>query len=94
MTTRALYTPGRDVLPDGNAMPTGRGDAARAEYDEIRDAVITDTPQPLSMTTPDYDAMIAERLRTITLGERILVEIALSERRSFSFTSDYDPLRY
>lgn len=94
MTTRALYLPGRDVLPDGNAMPLGRGPAARAEYEEIRDEVAADTPRPLGMTEPQYDAMIAERLRTITMTERIMVEIALAERRSIVYGADYDPLRY
>jgi len=101
MTVRALYRPGRSdaPLPAGNALPRGTSQAAQEAREAITDA-LTDPasgasmPRPLYATEDQYDALIAERMRTMTLAERIDIEIALTQRNARKHTYDYDPLRY
>ena len=97
--TRALYTPGRDRLPDGNALPTGYGEDDREQRQAVREQVTADTPPSLwwqknGQPTPEYDEFIDERLRTMTLAERIDVELRLIERQRTFHEFDYYPLRY
>jgi len=94
MTTRALYQPGRDRLPDGNALPAGQGEADREQRELVHDQLVADTPKPLWTNEPEYDALIAERMRTLTLAERIDVELRIIERRKTMHEVDYDPLKY
>lgn len=99
--TRALYRPGRnpDPLPDGNAMPRGHGQDAKEQREAI-DALLTDPDEaahvakPLHATGDQYEVLVAERMRTMTLAERIDIEIALTQRFRRMHTFDYDPLKY
>lgn len=99
--TRALYRPGRSSvpLPDGNAMPRGQGQEAKEQREAI-EALLTDPQEtarvvkPLHATRDQHDVLVAERMRTMTLAERVDIEIALTQRARRMHTSDYDPLRY
>jgi hypothetical protein len=98
---RALWRPGRSAapLPDGGALPQGMSPEARAQRDDIAEALAdpecpAHVSKPLHATRDEYDLIIAERMRTLTLAERIDIEIALTQRRRPMHTSDYDPLRY
>lgn len=99
--TRALYRPGRSdaPLPDGNALPRGPSRDAVEAREAVREA-LTDpasgasVPRPLHASEDQYEALVAERLRTMTLCERIDIEIALTQRNARRHTYDYDPLRY
>jgi hypothetical protein len=99
--TRALYRAGRPDVPllDGNAMPRGSSPAAK-QGRELIGALLTDPAsqarvhRPLYATHEEYDQLVAERMRTMTLAERIDLEIRLTERFNRSHTYDYDPLKY
>jgi hypothetical protein len=101
MMVRALYRPGRSnvPLPDGHAMPRGGGPIAREQREAI-EALLTDPDEaahvakPLHATGDQYEVLVAERMRTMTLAERIDIEIALTQRFRRIHTFDYDPLRY
>jgi hypothetical protein len=78
--TRALYRPGRS-----NAPPRGASLEARAASDAVQEALLDPTrgasvPYPLHATPDQDDSPVAERMRTITLVERIDIEIALTQR--------------
>jgi precorrin-6B methylase 1 len=99
--TRALYRPGCSTapLPDGDAMPRGAGPEAREQRDDIA-AVLTDPEEPARVAKPlhatgdQYEVLVAERMRTMTLAERIDIEIALTQRFRRLHTFEYDPLKY
>jgi hypothetical protein len=98
---RALYRPGRsDVSPaDGNAMPRGASPAAKQGRELIGELLTDPTSdarvhRPFHATHEEYDQLVAERMRTMTLCERIDLEIRLTERFNRSHTYDYDPLKY
>jgi hypothetical protein len=98
--TRALYRPGRSdtPLPAGDGVPRGTSPAAKATRDELL-AMLADpregrVSRPLHATDDEYDVLVAERLRTMTLAERIDIEIALTQRSARTHTFDYDPLKY
>jgi hypothetical protein len=99
--TRALYRPGRPgvPLPDGDGMVRGNGPEAREQREAIA-AVLTDPEEaarvvkPLHATGDEYEVLVAERMRTMTLAERVDIEIALTQRFRRIHTFDYDPLKY
>jgi hypothetical protein len=99
--TRALYRPGRSdaPLPDGNALPRGTShqalDARAAIEEALTDpASSASVPRPLYATDDQYEASVRERMRTMSLAERIDIEIQLTERNRRVHTYDYDALRY
>ncbi len=97
----ARYRPGRSnvPLPDGDGMVRGSGPVARDQREAI-EAMLTDPEEaarvikPLHATGDQYEVLVAERMRTMTLAERIDIEIALTQRFRRIHTFDYDPLRY
>ncbi len=98
---RALWRPSRSAapLPDGRALPQGMSPEARAQREDIAAALAdpecpAHVSKPLHATRDQYDALVAERMRTMTLAERIDIEIALTQRRRRVHAFDYDPLRY
>jgi hypothetical protein len=97
--TRALYLPGRTRPPDGNALPRGASGAAIEQRQAIEEA-LTDPASSASIVKPlyasedNYAAIVRERMRTMTLAERIDIEIALTERRPRLHSYDYDAMRY
>lgn len=92
---RVLYDPRYDPRPpDGNALPSGHSPAAQQQREQLTDAVIADTPRPLWGGAGDYADLVAERLRRMTLADRLDLELRLIEAGGSNFTSDYDPLKY
>ncbi len=92
---RALYRPGREPAPDGNALPIGRGGDAAKEREEIIKA-LSETIPPRSRFTTDEEHMtrVNEEARAMTPSERVFLEIEMMQRFRGSHSSDYDPLRY
>lgn len=91
---RCLWRPGWDPPPDGHALPEGNSDEARAARERVREALIAETPRPLWSGPGDYDDIIGERMRALTVAERIEIELRLIERVESMHEYDYDPLKY
>lgn len=105
MTLRCLYRPGWDPPPAGNAVPTDDPDVLRklpeadrealvAERTRLREAVAADTIKPLWGGPGDHEDLINERLRAMTIAERIEIELRLIERVESMHEYEYDPLKY
>jgi hypothetical protein len=99
--THALYRPGRSEvpLPDGGGLPRGASPAVREAREAVQEMLVdpasgASVMKPLYATEDEYDALVAERMRTMTLAERIDIEIALTQRFARTHTFDYDPLKY
>lgn len=61
------------------------------------DAVSGYQPPPLAHgeeARAAYDDALDERIRTMTMAERVWLEVGISERRAGGFSFDYDALSY
>jgi hypothetical protein len=73
----------------------GRSSAAEAERKSIRDALAAQTPKSVWDSSAHHDAIVEERMRTMTIAERTVLEISLTKRRhGGGHTYDYDALSY
>jgi hypothetical protein len=95
---RALYRPGRDPLPDGDGLPPPGHPASQEVHQEIGDFLSDPAngriARPLHADDNQYSELVNERLRTMTLVERIDIEIDLTQRFRCAHSFDYDPLRW
>lgn len=92
---RCLYDPRYDSpLPAGHTLPAGHMPAAQVERERLTDAVIADTPKPLWGGPGDYQDLVAERLRALTIAGRIDLELRYIADTAETHEYDYDPLKY
>lgn len=90
---RVLYRPGRETPQPGNALPLGASKAAhdaRLELGTYMDATLL---RPLFATAEQHESGIELALETMTMQQRVLIEIEKSQRERSVHTSDYDPLK-
>ena len=92
--TRPLYRPGRETPPDGDAMPRGGGKAATETRQMFQDYLGAHMSRPVHFSDSQQMARVDEQLRTMTMAERIMIELELHEKLRTAYSSDYDPLRY
>lgn len=96
--TRALYRPGRERLPDGDGLPPVDLPAGATTWQEIGDFIADPAngriARPLHADDNQYSELVNERLRAMTLVERIDCEIELTQRFRRAHTFDYDPLKW
>ncbi len=92
--TRSLYRPHRDHAPDGDGLPRGGSPAAVETRQQIEETLLARVHRPLHATDDQYGELVHERMRAMTLIERIDIEIEQTQRFARSHTADYDPLKY
>lgn len=95
---RALYRPGRERLPDGDGLPPQGSAARQAVSQEIGDHIADPENarmwRPLHAKDDQYSDLVNDRLRTMTLAERIDIEIELTQRFRRAHSFEYDPLKF
>lgn len=90
---RCLYRPGQEPAPRTNTNPRGptkQALIARGTLGEFLDATLV---KPLYFSEANQHARIEEALDTMTLAERIAIEIEMQSRNAVVHSFDYDPLR-
>ena len=90
---RALYRPNREAAPLGDGLPDAYSKAdkeARAEIGGFLDAVLM---RPLWSSDGDRNVAIIQALETMTIPERVFIELEMRDRQKSFYTSEYDPLR-
>lgn len=99
--TRAIYRPGRDKPPPGNAMPSGRTREAQGERKVIEDYLASQMIVPIETHELAGERggrpsvrQVNEAMDTMTIAERIHLEIEMTERRGTLYSADYDPMRF
>ena len=95
---RALYRPGRERLPDGDGLPPRDFQPGQAAWQEAGDLLADPESgrlmRPLHADDQQYSELVNERLRTMTLTERVDIEIELTQRFRRAHSFDYDPLMF
>ena len=95
---RALYRPGRDRLPDGDGLPPRDFPPGQSAWQEAGDLLADPESgrlmRPLHADDQQYSDLVNERLRTMTLAERVDIEIELTQRFRRAHSFDYDPLKF
>src|SRR5882672_9479350 len=100
--TRALYRPGRGPTSSrsaGENLPRGHSPDSVAAREAIATAMTDPTfetrvARPLHATDDQYGELVEDRMRNMTLAERIEIEIELTKRFRTAHSYDYDPLKY
>ncbi len=90
---RAVYRPGREPPGHGHGAPSGASALARAARANLGECLDAALPRPLYATDADRHGQIEGALETMTLPERIILELEMQSRAANFYTSDYDPLR-
>ena len=92
---RSLYRPGRESPGHGNGAPTGHSKESMQARLELMSFLDSTLPKPLHHSSSmERAAQIESCLNTMTLAERVFLEIEMQSRKPTFYTSDYDPLRY
>lgn len=99
--TRAIYRPGRDRPPPGNAMPIGPTREAISERREIEEYLASQMLVPVETRELTGERggrasprQVNEAMDTMTIAERIHLEIEMTQRGRALYSADYDPLRF
>ncbi len=90
---KCLYRPGYVTPPAGGGAPRGGSRAALDARGEIAEFLDANLARPQSMSGDERQAQLDDALTTMTVAERVFVEIEMQERRRAMYSSDYDPLR-
>lgn len=91
---RCLFRPSDTSYPLANGAkfpPTKEGREARRALGEYLDAHLQ---RPLHFNDTDADQRVETALATMTIAERVFLEIDMQRSIGNSHTCDYDPLRY
>lgn len=97
--TRALYRPGREPASNGDGLPRGGSPAALETRRKIEEALADPVSaarvsRPFHANDDQYEQLVGDRMRSLSMAERIDMEIELTQRFKRLHTSDYDPLKY
>lgn len=87
---RVLYQPGNEPAPHTNTVPRHSSDRARETLGQFLDATLI---RPLHFTEQQQAQRVEDSLDTMTLAERITIEIEMQSRNKTVHSFDYDPLR-
>ncbi len=93
MTVRALFRPERVAMPPTRVAPQGQHKdvvEARSALKQFLDATL---PVPVSFTDAELEARAEQALNTMTMPERVIIEMQMQERLRGVHSFDYDPLR-
>ena len=91
--TRCLYQPGTAPMPRTNVVPKGPNIQAIETRSTLGQFLEANLPRPLHFTDVQNENRINEALDTMTLAERIAIEIELQSRNASVHSFDYDPLK-
>lgn len=87
---RCLYRPGNEPAPRTNTVPKRSSDHARNTLGQFLDANLI---RPLYFNDEQQAQRVEDALDTMTLAERITIEIEMQSRAATAHSFDYDPLR-
>lgn len=87
---RCLYRPGNEPIPRTNVVPRRSSDYARDTLGQFLDAQLI---RPLHFNDEQQAQRVEDALDTMTLAERITIEIEMQSRSAAVHSFDYDPLR-
>lgn len=87
---RVMYQPGNEPVPRTNTVPKRSGDRARETLGQFLDATLI---RPLYFNDEQQAQRVEDALDTMTLAERITIEIEMQSRHATVHSFDYDPLR-
>jgi hypothetical protein len=90
---RCIWRPGYERQPRTNVVPTATTQAGRDTRNTLAQFVAANTISPLYFSEQQNEARVNEALDTMTLQERIAIEIEMQSRNANVHTVDYDPLR-
>jgi hypothetical protein len=90
---RCLYRPGHERAPRTNVVPNGPNRHAIEVRETLGQFIEANLMRPLYFDDSQNEARITEALDTMTLAERITIEIEMQSRRPAVHSFDYDPLR-
>lgn len=85
---RVLWQPGEIPAPRTNAVPKRSGDRARETLGQFLDATLI---RPLYFSEEQQAKRVEDSLDTMTLAERIAIEIEMQSRNKSVHSFDYDP---
>lgn len=93
MTVRALYRPERIDWPATKVAPQGMHKDVLESRNALKAFLDANLAAPVSFTGEQLDARAEEALNTMTMTERVIIEIDMQERLKHVHSFDYDPLR-
>lgn len=85
---RCLYRPGNEPIPRTNVVPRRSADDVRNTLGQFLDATLT---RPLFFDDQQQAQRVEDALDTMTLAERITIEIEMQSRNAAVHSFDYDP---
>jgi hypothetical protein len=91
---RVLYRPGRGHMSAGDGLPRGKSPAAKQARAEMADFLDASLMRPLWSSNEHREAAIFQALETMTIPERMFIELEMRERERVVHSFDYDPLAY
>jgi hypothetical protein len=83
-----VFRQGREQAPPADGAP--RDPASRQQIAEFLDAKLA---RPLFVAPTDRLRQIENGLQTMTIPERVFIELEMNSRQRNMHSSDYDPLR-
>ncbi len=90
---RCIWRPGYERFPRTNIVPAATTRAGLDARNTLAQFVAANTMRPLWSDEAQNEARVNETLDTMTLQERIAIEIEMQSRNANVHTVDYDPLR-
>lgn len=87
---RLLFQPGHEPVPRTTVVPRRANNGARETLGHFLDANLI---RPLYFNEEQQAQRVEDALDTMTLTERITIEIEMQTRNAAVHSFDYDPLR-
>ncbi|WP_439392350.1 hypothetical protein ACRQ5Q_22405 [Bradyrhizobium sp. PMVTL-01] len=90
---RCLFKPGEPARPETDIVPRGMTPWARATRETLANFVKATSVKPLYVNEGEHNQNVEDFLDTMTMAERIAIEIEMQSRNAVVHSFDYDPLR-
>lgn len=90
---RAIYRPGETRWPPTNVVPRGTNKSTLATRHTLGQFLDATMVRPLHFDDTHREAQINEALDTMTLTERVFIEVEMMARNAPVHSFDYDPLK-
>ncbi len=94
---RVLYSPQPNpqrLAPADPFLPRGHTKDAITARQAISDYLAAQMMRPLHASDEDFDRRVKAETDSMTLAERVFVEIEMTQRNRTFYSADYDPLAY
>jgi hypothetical protein len=90
---KCLHKPGSEPWPKTNIVPSDLSPNSRATRETLQQFVQANTMRPLWQNEAQRGRDVEDALDTMTIAERIAIELEIQTRAPTVHTFDYDPLK-